>query len=228
VSALLSRLAALFVEPRGDAPGETLLPTDSAHRHPSRSGSRDRRAYARASVVVVGDRSAARAGAAVAAGLARAGRAPFALLCVWGTDRPPLVMPPLPAGAAAAAKLRARGHDARAFGRVVSLVLAGTDDDALGESARAAAAVAGRRDVPFVFALCAPRAADIDDRLAEHDVALVVAPAASEPLLASIAASRLSAQHSALEVVHAELPSSTHRFAPPPRAAVRAVLEALR
>jgi hypothetical protein len=228
VSALLTRLAAFFVEPRrGESDRGALLSPPAARRR-RRDGTRDRRALARASVVVVGDRGAARAAAALAAALARAGRAPFALLCVWGADRAPFVMPPLPATAAAATKLRARGHDARGFGRVLSVALSGADDEALAETARAAAAVAGRRDVPLVLALCAPRSADTDACLGEHDLVVVATPAGSDTLLASIAADRLSGQHAGLAVVCAELPASTHRLAPPPRAAVRSALEALR
>ncbi len=214
MSTLLARLAELFVEPRrGGA---------------TRSQARDRRACARASVVVVGDRGAARAGAALAAALARGGRAPFALLCVWGADRASAVVPPLPATAAAATKLRARGHDARGFGRVLSVALSGADDEALGETARAVAAVAGRHDVPLVLALCAPRSAEADARLGEYDLVIVVRPAGSDTLLATVAAGRLTEHHPGLAVVCAELPASTHRFAPPPRAAVRSALEALR
>lgn len=217
---LLARLSALLVEPRDGA-----VACD-ARRAGAQERPRRRVACAAASVVVLGDARAARAGTAVAAALARGARAPYALLCTWGAPRAGVVLPSLPASAAAAAKLRARGQQARAAGRVVTVSLPEDEDEAVAACGRAAAAVCGQRDVPVVLALCAARGDALDAGLDGYDVALVVSADGGDPL-ADVAVARLAERHPGLSVTHAEVAASS-RLAAPPRAAVRAVLEALR
>jgi hypothetical protein len=214
VNELIARLTALLVEPRAEV---AVAPR----------ASRERRAFAAAAVVVLGGAGTARTGVSVAAALARAGRAPHGVACVWGAAPASAGLPPLPAAAAAAAKLRARDHDARAGGRVVTVALPGDEREAAAACARVGAAVAGRRDVPLVLALCGARRETFDAGFGSHDLALVLSPADADPLLATVAVARLSERHPGLPVAHAEL-GACGRFAPPPRAAVRAVLEALR
>ncbi len=203
---LLARLSALFLEPAAAAATSAAAPR--------RASAADQRVLAAVSVVVVGDGAAARVGLTLAAALARAARTPLALLC---TSSAPvaLTLPPLPAAARAAAKLRARGHDARANGRVVVVLVA---DDAA-EPARAAATV----DAPLVTAWCGARPAGADN-FDHHDLALVVT---TDELLGAVAAERVAARHPALRIAHVPV-GPAGRFAPPPRAAVRVAMEALR
>jgi hypothetical protein len=131
---------------------------------------------------------------ALAAGLglalARRERAPVAVVCVWsaGTSRPSWRAPALPAAARLAAALAARGHGARASGRLVVVRLAAGCEDAATEALRVTAAAGA---APTVIALAGPRDAAFDAVLAQQDLVVLAAPAGSDPALARLAAAGL-------------------------------------
>lgn len=120
-------------------------------------------------------------GALVGAAVALGVRGGTVLLCLWGA-RPATLRAPGTLGARRlAARLRARGHDARAGGRlVVVAVSAGID-----EAARAAAA----SDAPAVLAVAGPRDERVDAVLRSQDRVL----AAGDGLVAELAAQGVAA-----------------------------------
>jgi hypothetical protein len=171
MSGLLARAAALVVELR--SPHE-LLAAPAAPGAPR--------------VLVLGGAAVAPPLAAALAGTLRAReRAPATLVCVWApATSAPSAAPPAAAGTRAvslwasagarrlAARLVARGLDARAAGRLAWLTLppeAGAAAEALGR-------LVGWLDAPIVTALAGPRAPAFDALAAEHDVFVAVRPAA--------------------------------------------------
>ncbi len=200
----LQRLAAVFVAPA--APAARATPT--APQTVSLSA---------IVVTVIGGEEAAIA----AAGIARACGARVALVCVVGASLPPAAVraPGLPAAASLAAKLRARGHAARASGRAV---LVTADDE---ELPRILAATRDR-DLPLVIACCTGRCAVADAQLAVSDAVVFTATPDAEPLVRDLAVSRLREAAPGTPVVAAVV--TANRFAPRPRAAVSAILNVLR
>jgi hypothetical protein len=127
-------------------------------------------------------------GSALALALARQRHEPVGLVSVWSPARESVRSPwcgtGLPASARLAAVLKARGHDARASGRVVGVRLASAPDEAASEAARAAAA-AGSSSV--VLVLAGPRSASFDALLAAQDLVVVAVAPGADPALASLA-----------------------------------------
>ncbi|HWI08350.1 MAG TPA: hypothetical protein VNT54_12655 [Solirubrobacteraceae bacterium] len=125
-------------------------------------------------------------GAALALALARRERATAALVCVWAPVAGDRLWraPAAPAAARLARALAARGHDARASGRLVVVRLATPCEPAAAEALRATAA-AGR--APAVVALGGPRTAAFDALLAQQDVVVVAVAPGADPALARLA-----------------------------------------
>jgi len=133
--------------------------------------------------LVAPPRLATATGAALALGLARLHRCPYALLCHWG----PIAggAPAAPSAARAASALRGEDLAATAVGRLVRVVL---DDEPHPAAAltRAAAIVS----VPSVLAIGRPRTKEIDRMLAEQDAIVWLPPDdATESLLTAAARS---------------------------------------
>ncbi|HWC26389.1 MAG TPA: hypothetical protein VG474_07385 [Solirubrobacteraceae bacterium] len=126
---------------------------------------------------------------ALAAGLGlalvRRERAAAAVVCVWAPapPRPLWRAPALPGAARLARSLAARGHDARAAGRLVLVALASAPDAAAVEAVRAGAAAGS---APTVLALAGPRAAAFDALLVAQDVVVAALPAQADPALARL------------------------------------------
>ena len=99
------------------------------------------------------------------------------------TDGPGRV-PALPAARRLAAALAARGHDARAAGRLVVVRLPAQPDEAAVQARRATAAAGS---APTVLALGGPRVAALDALLDEQDLVVVAAPSGTDPALARLA-----------------------------------------
>jgi hypothetical protein len=118
--------------------------------------------------------------AALAGGLREQERAAGALLATWPSVAPPRAALGTPGASRLAARLRARGLEAVARGRLAWLAL-GSDHLAL--ATRAATAV----DVPAVIAVTGPRTAASDDLLADQDLVVVVLGGDAEPGLESLA-----------------------------------------
>ncbi|MEA2134895.1 MAG: hypothetical protein QOC68_2804 [Solirubrobacteraceae bacterium] len=118
--------------------------------------------------------------AALAGGLREQERAAGALLATWPCATPPRAALGTPAASRLAARLKARGLEAVARGRLAWLAL-GTDQLPL--AARAAAAV----DVPVVIAVTGPRTAASDELLDDQDLVVLVVGADAEPALESLA-----------------------------------------
>lgn len=227
---LLERAAALFVTPAGaeaEAAGAMVGSEAAAGRRAARRARDEARGVAvRASVLVLGGAESGDAAVAVGRGLARAGRAAFALVCVRGA--PVAERPAMPRAAAAAGRLRARGHDARARGRVVVVALAGDEHEALAEAARAAAAcAAGAAPVPLVLALAGPRSGAVEERFLEHDVVLLTETGDAPSDVARVAVARLRAAHPRLAVATHALPAPVGPLRPGARAVARVVLDLL-
>jgi hypothetical protein len=130
--------------------------------------------------------------AALAGGLREQERAASALLATWPAGMPPHAALATPAASRLAARLRARGLDAVARGRLAWLAL-GPDQLAL--AARAVAAVDG----PAVIAVTGPRTAASDALLADQDLVVLVVGAGAQPGLETLALAGL--RHCAAPVV---------------------------
>jgi hypothetical protein len=130
--------------------------------------------------------------AALAGGLREQHRAAAALLVVWPSPAPPRAALGTPAASRLTARLRARGLEAVARGRLAWLAL-GPDD--LHLAARAVAAV----DAPAVVAVTGPRTTATDELLADQDLIVLVVAAGAEPGLQALALAGL--QHRAAPVV---------------------------
>ena len=123
--------------------------------------------------------------------LARRRRAATALVAVWAPGHAPPPAGSAPAARSArrlAAVLDGRGLDARAAGRLATVVL---PDDPLHAAAAAARAIAASQGSPVVLAL-GGRAAPFDALLSAQDRVLVVPPADAQPPLAELALAGLS------------------------------------
>lgn len=133
---------------------------------------------------------AAALGATLALALARRERAPAAVVGLWapGGERPPWRAPGLPAAARLARLLAARGHDARASGRLAVVRLAAPCEQAAAEAVRAAAAAGV---APAVLALAGPRAAAFEEVLAQQDLVVVAVTPGADPALARLAVAGL-------------------------------------
>lgn len=127
-------------------------------------------------------RDAPALGGALALALARRRRSPVAVVCVWApvAGAPPWRVLPLPAAARRAATLTARGHEARASGRLVFVRLAADCEVAAAEALRVSAAAS---PAPAVLALAGPRAAAFDALLAEQDLVVAAVAPGADPAL---------------------------------------------
>ena len=135
---------------------------------------------------------AAALGAALGLALAQRRRAPVVAVCVWSAGRPAVPAwraPALPAARHLAARLAARGYDARPAGRLAVVRLSGSDDDAA-LAARRALAAAGAE--PAVLALGGPRTAAFDELLAEQDLVVVGTRRGADPVLTRLAVAGLA------------------------------------
>jgi len=165
MSVLSRRLLEAFVEP---AHADRTAPRPAASRA---------RALPAATVAVLGSPDAV-APTAAATALLLAARGPGLLAIVGGRAPSRLPAPPTPAAARASARLRDRGHDALAAGRLVRL---GAEP---GEILRAAAVLDG----PCVTAVIAPRDTALDRLLGAQDALLVAAGEGSVGLVAPVLA----------------------------------------
>jgi hypothetical protein len=190
---LARRLADHFVLPAGDdRPGAGadlgVAPRDLA------MGSRAQtapRAYT-AVAALTGAADACALGAALGLALARVHRVPMAAVCVWiggSAARPPSRAPALPAARRLAAGLCARGHDARASGRLVLVALGGPDEAAATEARHALTAADA---VPAVLAIGGPRTGAFDGLLADQDLVVVGTRTGVDPVLTRLAVAGLA------------------------------------
>ena len=179
MSGALARVGGLFLAPPADGPS-------SAASRPA----------AAAIVVLCAPSRAGVAASALALALARARGRSCGLAAAVGDDAVPggLV---LPAAHRVAGRLRARGHEAAAAGRLVWLGVERGADDSPGSSAVAASAAVARAAgavlAPAALAIPLARDARLDGVLADHDGIVVVpepnaAPVVLEQALASLAA----------------------------------------
>jgi hypothetical protein len=125
-------------------------------------------------------------GAAAALLLARQRRAPAALVALWAPGHGSPRAAPAPAAPAArrlAAALDGRGLDARAAGRLATVVLPDEPVEAAAAAARAVAASQGR---PVVLAL-GGRATAFDALLTAQDRVMVVPPPGADRALTELA-----------------------------------------
>lgn len=131
-------------------------------------------------------------GAALGLAFARLRRAPVVAVCVWSRGQaaaPACRGPAWPAARRLAGGLAARGHDARAAGRLVVVWLAGSDDDAALEARRVLAAAGS---APAVLALGGPRAAAFDGLLVDQDLVVVGTRSGADPIVARLAVAGLA------------------------------------
>jgi hypothetical protein len=173
-------------------------------------------------------------GAALGLALASRRRAPVVAVCVWTGDMTAAAgwrAPALPAACRLARALAARGHDARAAGRLAVVRLPAESCKAALQARRAAAAAGG---APTVLALGGPRVAAFDALLAEQDLVVVAMPRDTDPALARLAVAGLSSQAAracACEVPPAQLARSVAAaglaLLPSARRALAAPFEAL-
>lgn len=235
MSGMVERLFGLFVAPGGPAaPVAAAAEPDAARAvlggaHPGTS------------IVLLGGREAGDAAAAVGAALASAAHAPCAVVCLHGVQLGE--RPAAPRAAALAARLRDRGHVARARGRVVVVVLRGDQEAALAEAGRLTATLGtgppDRSDVtrgsPMVLAFAGARGAALDARLAEHDAVVFTARGGAAMLdggtdlrVADLAAARLRDRHAGLAIARMDVPAPVGPLRPGLRRVARAMLTSLR
>jgi hypothetical protein len=124
--------------------------------------------------------------------LARRHRAGVVVVCVWTGDRAVAAgawrAPPPPAARRLTATLAARGHDARAAGRLAVVRLPAAPEDAVTHARRVGAAAGW---APVVLALGGPRTALFDELLYEQDLVVVATPRGTDPALARLAVGSL-------------------------------------
>jgi hypothetical protein len=137
--------------------------------------------------VLVAPGDAPAAGAALGLAVAAAYRAPCAVVCRWTgaeADEPP--RSGLAGGAARrlAQRLAARGLTASACGRVVTVALPASDNEARAATERAVAAAG---DIPLVFTVGGARPSAFDPLLASFDRLIVVPPAGAAAGLEGLA-----------------------------------------
>lgn len=172
-------------------------------------------------------------GAAVALAAARARRSPCALVATWtGAPNPSLelVGPSSMAARRLAASLDARGLNGHPAGRLVHVPLPVAESEA---AALAKRAIAAARAAPAVLVVGGPRTAGFDDVLAGSDLAVVVTPADSEPLIAELACRAMPlpavvACTPSLGIAGRTLAAAGICLVPSLRAALRPVAEACR
>jgi hypothetical protein len=131
-------------------------------------------------------------GAAIGLALASRRRAPVVAVCVWTAGLPAgpaWRAPATPAARRLATNLAARGHDARAAGRLAVVRLPPDPDEAAAQARRAAAAASS---APSVLALGGPRVAALDELLEDQDLIVVATPAGTDPALARLALAGLA------------------------------------
>lgn len=131
-------------------------------------------------------------GAALALALARLHRAPVVTVCVWSSGqagRRDWRGPAWPGARRLATGLAARGHNARAAGRLVFVWLAGPDDDAAFEARRVLVAAS---DAPAVLALGGSRTVAFDALLADQDLVVVGTRSGADPVLTRLAVDGLA------------------------------------
>jgi hypothetical protein len=131
-------------------------------------------------------------GAAIGLALASRRRAPVVAVCVWTAGLPAGPVwraPPTPAARRLATTLAARGHEARAGGRLAVIRLP-PDPNAAALQARRAVAAAG--SAPAVLALGGPRVPALDELLDDQDVIVVAIPTGTDPALARLALAGLA------------------------------------
>jgi hypothetical protein len=175
-----------FVILAGDPPGHDVAP-DELVDEPGRA-----RSAPPAVAVLAAAADAHALGAALGLALAQRRRAPAVAVCVWSAGRsapPAWRAPALPAARRLAARLAARGYDARPAGRLAVVRLAGCDHDAA-TAARRALAAAGA--APAVLALGGPRTAAFDALLAAQDLVVVGARSGADPVLTRLAVAGLA------------------------------------
>ena len=130
-------------------------------------------------------RARARAGSASA----RAGRLWSACGLAAPAARQAWRAPAMPAARRLGATLGARGHDARAAGRLAVVRLPDAPEDAAVQARRATAAAGG---APTVLALGGARVAAFDALLADQDLVVVATPSGTDPALARLALAGLA------------------------------------
>jgi hypothetical protein len=189
---LARRLAEHFVLPAhavGRASYDDVVTSDKPAAAPGHS---DARRTPAGVAVLAGAPDAPALGAAIGLALARLQRAPVVVVCVWSSAdqvvRPPWRGPALPAARRLAGGLSARGHDARAAGRLAMVWLAESDDEAALETRRALAAAG---DAPAVLALGGPRTAAFDALLSDQDLVVVGTRSGADPILTRLAVDAL-------------------------------------
>ena len=185
----LARAAAFFVAPAAQSGALATATVPAAAR----------------AVVLGAPLDAAPLAAALALALRTADRAPAALVASWGAGHAVARGAATPAAARLAAALARRELPAVAHGRLAWLALPAEPLEAAAAVRRAAALVDG----PLVTALAGARPHELDDLVAEHDLAIVAAD--PETPLARAALASLSAR------------GIDARACPPPRRVARAL-----
>lgn len=182
---LTRRLAELFVAPSEPAPARGRSQPGAAPTRPPAAPPAAAQ-LAPAVALLAPPAHAPALGAALALAVARARRAPVAVVCVWSATqtRPTWRAPARPAAARLATWLAGRGHAAHAAGRLVLVGLADAEEDAATEALRVTAAAGG---APTVLALAGPRRAAFDVSLAAQDLVVVAVPPSADPALAQLA-----------------------------------------
>jgi len=172
VTGSLARAAAFFVAPAAPSDAVVTATVPAAAR----------------AVVLGAPPDAAPLAAALALALRATDGAPAALVASWGAGHAVARGPATPAAARLAAALARRELPAVARGRLAWLALPGEPLEAAAVVRRAAALVDG----PLVTALAGARPPELDDLVAEHDLAVVAAE--PETPLARAALASLSAR----------------------------------
>jgi len=194
---LVRRIAAYFVAPAderasrhagrpGPHPGAEDADVTSS---PARMSAGDRPPPAVAVLAPPADAQAL--GAALALALARARRTPLAVLCVWSPQPGGAGWraPPRPAAARVATALTARGHEAKAAGRLAVVRLGASCEEAASQALRVSAAAGS---APTVLTLGGPRSAAFDALLAMQDLVVVAVAPTADPALARLATAGLT------------------------------------
>jgi hypothetical protein len=173
-------------------PHEPLAPAAQGPRAPT------------AAALLCPPRDALPAGGALALTLAHRDGVGAALVGAWGgpAELPGEVGgPALPAARRLAARLVARGHEARAAGRLVIVRLPAGERDAAAAWQRVEAAVP---DAPSVLVLAGPRGEALDGLVARRELVVVAVPAQADPALARLAPASVAGLGAPVVVV--ELP----------------------
>jgi hypothetical protein len=186
-----ARLTAFFVAPAGPTPRAR---PDAA---PAQTGARQapgrgRIAIRARAVAVLGPAGAGVFAGDLAVALARAARAPAAVVCRHGAASPPaLPLPVSPAARRLAARLAAQGLEVEVRGR--SAVVALPEDDAAAAAA-ALRADAAAGDAPVVLALGGPRGAALEALLDEQELCVVTSRPGADATIPALAVAGLRAR----------------------------------